>query len=321
MKFKSALILVFIISLFSCGFGGDKKITASGTIEIIETNISSKNVDTVENMLFNEGDSVKEGDVIAVISHSTMDLQLKETSAIVASAKYQLELLLNGARTEDLQLAEESVTQSKANYESADKDYIRTKELFEKGNIPQKQLDDALTRYTTAKAQFTSAVINLNKLKKGAREEEINSTRAKYSQVEATLQVLKKKIEDSNIKSPVNGIITQKFVEKGEFVNIGTPIYAVSKIDPVELKIYVNEIELGKIKIGQEAKIKIDSYKNRDFTGKIIYISPNSEFTPKNIQTKDERIKQVFAVKIEIPNKDSILKPGMPADAVIEYKE
>jgi HlyD family secretion protein len=314
------ILAVITATVFSCGFNNSKKIVASGTIEIVETNISSKNADEVENMAAEEGNYVKEGDVVAVINHAMLDLQLKEVESGALVSKYQLELILNGARTEDLQLAEETVSQAKANYESAEKDLNRNKDLFDRGNIPQKQFDDAQTKYLTTKTQFNSAMINLNKLKRGARGEEINSTRARYNQTVATMNVLKKRIEDCTIKSPVTGIVTHKFVEKGEFVNAGTPIYTVSKLDPVNLTIYVTEIELGKIKLGQKAKIIIDAYPKKDISGKIVYISPNAEFTPKNIQTKEERVKQVFGVKLEIPNPDGILKPGMPADAVIENK-
>lgn len=316
MNYRGTIALMMLCGMVTgCNLGSAGHIEASGTIEIIETTVSSKNADAVDKLLVDEGDSVHMGDLVAEIDHSSLDLQLAESEAALLGAKYQLELLLNGARTEDLKIAEEAVIQTEAAYENADKNFARTKELFTKGNISQKQYDDAVTGFTTAKTQYTSAQLTLKKLKSGARAEEINVARAKYDQVEAGVNILKKKIADCSVRSPVAGVVTTKFVEEGEFVNVGTPLYTVAKLDPVNLTIYVSEVELGKVTIGGGADVRIDAYPDKVFKGKIIYISPVAEFTPKSIQTKDERVKQVFGVKLEVPNPDGILKPGMPADA------
>jgi HlyD family secretion protein len=316
---KKIIFFLIIFTVFiSCSLYKNK-ITASGTIEINETNVSSKTADEVNRLLVNEGDEVKEGDVIATIKHTTLDLQLKQAESAMLISKYQSDLVLKGARSEDINMADENLNQAKTNLDSSETDLKRMKDLFEKGDISKKQIEDAQTKYDINKTQYNTALINLNKLKKGAREEEINVALSGYNQAKANYDIIKQKIEECNIKSPANGIITNKLVEEGEFVNVGTPIYTVSKVNPVNLTIYVNETELGKIKIGMETKVKIDSFPKRFFIGKIIYISPNAEFTPKNIQTKDERVKQVFGVKLEIQNEEGILKPGMPADAIIEY--
>ena len=252
---KFILNIFFILIIFSCFSNNLKKIEASGTIEVIETNVSSKSNNEVKELYVDEGDHVKKGDIIAEIDHSILDLQLK----------------LN-----------------KSDFKNAESNYKRIKEIYASGNTSLKERDDMENKYTILKE---------------------------------TYEITKKQIEDCYIKAPRDGIITNKFVEKGEFVNIGSPVYSISQIDPVNLTIYITEKELGKVRVGYPAKIKIDAYPKKDFTGKIIYISPNAEFTPKNIQTKDERVKQVFGVKIEIPNKEGILKPGTPADAIIDINE
>lgn len=256
MKLRDLVNLIFIVFITllisSCFNNNSKIIEASGTIEIIETNVSSKNNDEVKELYVDEGDYVKKGDIIAEINHSILDLQLKS---------------------------------AKSNLENAEINYNRTKRIFESGNTSLKEKEDLDNRY----------IVSLK-----------------------TYEITKKQIEDCYIKAPKDGLITNKFVEMGEFVSVGNPIYSIAQVDPVNLTIYVTEIELGKIKVGQEVKIKIDAYPKKFFQGKIIYISPIAEFTPKNIQTKDERVKQVFGVKIEIPNKEGILKPGIPADAIID---
>jgi len=253
-KLKCFIIIFGIAQLieFSCFNNNPGKISATGTIEIIEMNVSSKINDDIKALYVKEGDFVYKGDLIAEVEHSILTLQLPK---------------------------------AKSNFETAKINYDRIQTIYEGGNIALKDRDEAENVYINMKTAY---------------------------------EVLKKQIEDCYIKSPIDGIITEQIVEVGEYVNIGTPIYTISKIDPVYLTIYVTEIELGRIRLGQDAVIKIDSYPDKIFKGRISYISPIAEFTPKNIQTKNERVKQVFAVKIETPNKEGILKPGMPADAEIE---
>jgi HlyD family secretion protein len=122
---------------------------------------------------------------------------------------------------------------------------------------------------------------------------------------------------DCYIISPIDGFVVKKFVEKGETVNQSTSLFKISDLSTVDLIIYVSEEEMGSVKLGQKADVKVDAFKEKVFEGKVIYISPEAEFTPKNIQTKDERTKLVFAVKIKIKNPDFELKSGMPADATV----
>jgi len=110
---------------------------------------------------------------------------------------------------------------------------------------------------------------------------------------------------------------TRKLAEAGELVGVGSGLYIVSDLSTVHLTIYVSETELGNVSIGQEAKVTIDSHDDRSFPGRVSYISQEAEFTPKNVQTKDERVKLVYGVKIDIPNPEGILKPGIPADAAL----
>jgi len=155
------------------------------------------------------------------------------------------------------------------------------------------------------------------KVKKIFRPEEIEQAKANLKKAQASVDLLKKNIRDSYIISPLNGFVVKKFVEVGETVSPMSSLVKISNLSSVNLIIYVSEGDLGKIKLGQKAEITIDTYPDKKYDGKVTYISPEAEFTPKNIQTKDERTKLVFAVKIEILNKDFELKPGMPADAKI----
>jgi HlyD family secretion protein len=153
------------------------------------------------------------------------------------------------------------------------------------------------------------------KLSSGLRKDEVATIRARRDQAEAQVDQLRKRIRDCSLLAPTSGTITLKAVEPGEFVMIGANLLRLTYLDVVKLTIYVGEAELGNVRLGQKATVIIDTEGGRSFEGTVVYISPVAEFTPKNVQTKEERTKLVFGVKIEVPNPNGVLKPGMPADA------
>ena len=321
MKIISLIFLIAITFMVpGCGNGNDKNyIEATGTIETVNVTLSAKTSGEINELRIKEGDRVKIGDTILVIDSETLRLQLKQLEAGTDISRAQLELLKNGARKEDILQAESSVKQAQVNYDLAKTDFDRLQNLFQSQTITKKQFDDAAGRLDLMKAQLFSATENFNKLKKYSRPEEIKQGEAKLNQSNASADLIKKNINDSYITAPINGIIIEKYFEQGETVSPMSNLVKVSDLTTVELYIYVTELELGKVKLGQKAEVTVDAFKDKKFEGKVTFISPEAEFTPKNIQTKDERTKLVFAVKIEIPNPGFELKPGLPADARIYY--
>lgn len=296
-------------------------IEASGTVESTNVIVSSKTSGEVLTMKFEEGDKVERGDTIIIIDHELLDIHLKQAVAARDAAEAQLNLMQKGAREEDIIQAEQNLNQAKINFEIAERDKNRFKSLFDSRSITQKQYEDAVARYELMNAQYKAAQENYNKVKKIFRQEEIEQAKANLNKAIAGVDLLKKNIRDSYVTSPINGFLVKTFVERGETVSPMSSLFKVSDLDEVELVIYVSEEELGYVKLGQKADISIDTYKDKTYEGKVTYISPEAEFTPKNIQTKDERTKLVFAVKITIPNKDHDLKSGMPADAKVKLQD
>jgi HlyD family secretion protein len=310
------LFIVFLISLAACS-QQQKELCASGTIEATEIRVSAKANGEIVAMSVNEGTQVKKGDIIGRIDSSMIQLRKKQAEAGVSLAEAQLSLLIKGAREEDIKQAEEQVVQARENYRQAKEDFERMENLYKTGSITTKQYDDAKTRLSVAQAQLNVAEQALGKLKNFARPEDIQMAEAQLEQAKIAMALLEKQIADCTIISPIEGTITHKLVEQGEFVAVGTPVAVIADLSLMSVTIYVSEVDLGAIRIGQEAFITIDTFPSRQFPGTIAYISPQAEFTPKNIQTREERIKQVFGVKIELPNPDGILKAGIPADAEI----
>lgn len=209
-------------------------------------------------------------------------------------------------------------TQAEANMKLAETDKQRMENLFKANSITKKQLDDAVLRFDLAKSQFNAASENLSKIKNIARPEEIAQAKANLSKSEAGIDLLKKNIRDCFVISPLNGMIVKRFIEKGETVSMMSSLLKVSDLSKVEVVVYVSERALPQISLNQKANIVAAGMPDKVFEGKVIFISPEAEFTPKNVQTKEERTKQVFAVKIGIANSTGELKAGLSVDVKIK---
>lgn len=307
--------------LISCNEDPDPNlITASGNVEAIVVTVSAKTAGQIQSFSVAEGNDVKEGDVLATLDHSLLDVQLRQSEANVQQAQAQLRLLQSGARKEDISIAQEQVELARINLQQAEDDRIRFEKLIETNTITKKQYDDAVAKFESAANQLNTALENLKKVRSLIRPEEIESAKANLKKMQAGVDLIKQNIDDCTIRSPISGTVTKKFTESGEYVTPGTSLLSIADLSTVDLKIYVPEEQLGKIKTGGEAEISTDTFKDKKYKGEIIFISPEAEFTPKNIQTKEERTKLVYAVKIRIPNPDRELKSGMPADAMIRVR-
>jgi len=295
----AAAILSAVLVGCSGNFGDT--IDAPGTIEGTNVNIGSEVAGRVHEVRIEEGAIVSKGDTLVVIDDADYQLQLRQAVANAEAAAAQYRLSLEGSRKED-------ILQAEANLRVAEADYNRMRELLATQTVTQKVHDDAYARHVSAKQMY-------DKLVSGLRREEIAIARARRDQATAQADLLRKKVRDCSILAPTRGTVTLRAVEPGELVTTGANILRITYLDRVKLTIYANEAEIGRIRLGQKAEVSIDSYKDRVFPGKVVYISPVAEFTPKNVQTKEERTKLVFGVRIEVDNPDAILKPGLPADA------
>lgn len=188
--------------------------------------------------------------------------------------------------------------------------------LLATGSGTTKSRDDALTRRDLARASLDAAREQLRKLEAGSRPEELEAGRARVAAAEARIAQLEQQVRDATITSPVEGIVSEKLAEKGELVGPGGGIALVTDLAGAWLTVYVGEPTLGRFRIGQSVEVRTDDGQVRK--GEISFVASEAEFTPKNVQTRDERVKLVFRVKIRLFNDDHLFKPGMPAEARIE---
>ncbi len=300
---KTFLTVLSALILAGCSNGDGSRIEATGTIEATDVTVSAQAAGTVVSLRTDEGLKVGIGDTLVILDQREWRLQTRQAQANLDAADAQYRLAVRGARAEDLRQAEAAA-------ESARRDLERMRELRESNSVPQKQLDDAELRATVAQQ-------TLEKLKNGSRPEEIDVARARRDQAAAQLALLEKKLDDCVVTAPTAGTVLNRFVEKGEFVGMGSALVRIANLDVLDLMIYVPEAELPRIAIGQVARVSVDAFRERTFEGRVVFISSVAEFTPKNIQTKDERTKLVFGVKVRVANLDGALKAGIPADVVL----
>jgi len=290
-----------------CGGNSDGGIEASGTIEGTEINVAAEVGGRVLRVPVTEGARVAAGDTLVVINDEEYRLQLKQAAANLASQDAAYRLAREGSRKEDL-------LQAEAAFDAARADHQRMKDLLATATITQKQYDDVYARFVAAEQTYAKA-------RAGLRPEEISGARARRESAAAQVELLQKRIRDCTVLAPAPGTVTLRAVEPGELVGPGSNVVRLTFLDKVKLTIYVNEAELGFVTLRQPAEVFIDSFgESRPFSGSVVYISPSAEFTPKNVQTKEERTKLVFAVKIQVDNPDGALKPGLPADAVLRTR-
>ncbi len=306
------------VALAACTGNGTKgEIAASGTIETRQVDVAPKVSGQLTKLAVDEGDRIEAGAVLALVDQVNLEIELKQAEATADAARAQLILLQEGARREDIQQTEEQLKQADASLGLAAQDAERMRALEKTGSATPKQREDADARLVVAKSQRSAAQEALNKARRLSRPQEIKAAEARLAQAEAAADLLKKMIADCTVIAPVSGFVTHRAVEAGEFIAQGSTIVTISRLDSVYVMIYITEVELGRVRLGDAADVRVDAFPGRVFPGRVTYISQEAEFTPKNIETKEDRVKLVFGVKVEIDNKDGLLKPGLPADAVI----
>jgi len=271
-----------LYNLLSCA-EHEKFIELSGTVEVVEVNVASEVPGKIEKINFNEGDRVKKDDILILLEREKYQLQYEQATGQLNALEKNLESL-------------------KLNYANAEKNFERIKRLKEESAIDEAQYD-------------------LIKTQRDALLKQIEATYAQISSAKATVGLAKSQLDDTGIKSPIDGIVLHKLVEQGEVIGAGIPLMVIGDIDHPWVRTYIPQKYTGKIKYGDSVLVYSDSAPGKKFSGRIIYISSKEEFTPKNLVTRDERTKMVYAIKVAVDNSNQEFKPGQYVDVRIQIHE
>jgi HlyD family secretion protein len=288
-------------------------IHASGFIEATEIRVSAKHGGTIDTVLVEEGETVRHGQILARIDTTDAALALRAALAERSLVDAELRLAVAGPRPEERAEARAHLAQAEADLRGAEADLHRMNELVRLGSGAEKPRDDARTRRDVAAALVDVARERLRRLERGTRAEELDAAIARLAAADSRVDLLRRQVDEARIESPRAGVLTERLVEAGERVVPGTPLLVLTDFRETWLTAYVSETELGRLRIGQSARVLTDDGQER--LGRLSFISSHAEFTPRNVQTRDERTKLVFRVRITLDNDEGIFKPGMPAEA------
>jgi len=310
---RAGVALLFFLTIAGCGGDRDGVIEVSGHIEATEIRLASKVPGRLLEMAVAEGDMVTRGQTLAQVDTTDLHLAWLAIRAERAQAEAELRLRTAGARSEDIETARAGMRQSETELEAARKDLGRMRTLLQTGSATEKAVEDAQTRVELAESRLTAAREQWQRLQRGSRAEEIDAAAARLDLAEARLAQVRQQIQDARITAPSDGRITEKLAEPGELLAVGSPIAVLVDLARPWLTVFLGESDLSRVSLGQEVTVRSDGGDER--TGHLRYISSEAEFTPRNVQTRDERVKLVFEARIGLENADGLWKPGMPAQA------
>jgi HlyD family secretion protein len=317
-----ASILVFVLSQilhFSCKTKTAQPATleVSGLVEAIETEIRSQAQAEVKEISVREGQQVKKGDLLCLLDDERLAIQLNQVRAAYEGASAKLKLFQKGTKKELIAVAKNQLEQAGKELELAQKNKERMDVLFNEGAVSSAQTEQADLKLKSAQEYYKSAGENYRLALRGKEKEEIEMVKAEIKGLQAQEEFLLSQIQDTRITSPVTGFLETRHVEVGELALPGTLLFSLVDLSRTYVKAYVPEKYIGKLKIGSKVEVLCDSFPDKVFRGKVDFISDQAEFAPKNIQTKEERLKLVFMIKSYLENAEMELKPGMPVDVKI----
>ncbi|HMK36973.1 MAG TPA: efflux RND transporter periplasmic adaptor subunit [Desulfomonilaceae bacterium] len=312
-------VLVAVVSwfYFRNTTDGNHKVFVSGNIEATEVDLSFRIAGQIDSLPIEEGDRIKKGQVIATLDTDTLVAQRGAAESDIANLRALLDELEEGSRIEEIEAARALAKAAESRLKNAKDEYDRYLPLYNQGAISASAFDTKATALKVATEDYNNTTQRLQELEKGPREQQIRAARARLQRAEWDLKRINLDIAHSTLDTPVSGVVLVKSNEVGEVVLPGATVTTVAAVDEVWLKGYIGEDKLGLVKLGQNAHVTTDTYPGKTYTGKVTFIASRAEFTPKNVQTKEERVKQVYRVKITIPNLHQELKIGMPAEGYI----
>lgn len=312
-----AALFIPLLLATSCGKAVEQPVRLSGNIEATDAQVSFKVAGRVVERSVDEGQTVKAGQLVARLDDSEIRQEVARMEAQVAASRAQLEELTTGFRPEEVAQAQAAAEAAEAESARAAADLVRQQALYDRDVISRREFDVSKSAADSAAARMRQARENLTLFRKGYRSEKVDAARAALRQTEAALELARIRLAETHLVSPLDGVVLSKAVEAGEFVSPGTAVVTVSDLSKVWLRAYVEEGDLGRVKLGQKVQVRTDSFPGKVYAGRVSYLSPEAEFTPKTVQTQKERVRLVYRVKVDLDNPDHELKPGMPADAEI----
>jgi HlyD family secretion protein len=293
------------------------QITLSGNIEAHESLVGFKVAGRIVELPVEEGQQIEQGVKLARLEDADYKQKVQIDEANVRVRESDLALTLAGTRQQELKASQQTMLDAQADLDEKKLDNDRAQSLFAKDEVSAQDRDLAATALKRADAIFKAAQQHYNEAVEGSRTEDIAIAQANLNEANSNLGLSQVNLTYTILRAPSSGVITVRQAELGEVVAPGTPVVTIADLDHIWLRAYIAETDLGSIHWGQEATVTTDTYPGKQYHGRISFIASDAEFTPKSVQTTQERVTLVYRIKIDIDNPNHELKPGMPADAHI----
>ncbi|HEX6019940.1 MAG TPA: efflux RND transporter periplasmic adaptor subunit [Burkholderiaceae bacterium] len=298
---------------------GPTGLIASGTVEATEAQLGFQGAGRIESLAAREGEAIKAGAELARLDRSEMLARREHALAQVAATQATLHELQSGFRGEEVAQGSAVLAAAAERLADTKRDVERAQRLVEGGAVGAESLDKARLAFDVASSQHEQARQQLRILQTGTRREKIDVQRAQVAQAEAAVKPIDAALAQMLIHAPFGGIVTVRHREPGETVAPGAPVFTLMNPDDRWVRIYVPENRIGRLRLGGKAAISTDSFPDRTYAGQVVFIASAAEFTPKTVQTAEERVKLVYAVRVRVAGDAALeLKPGMPADVRLD---
>jgi HlyD family secretion protein len=326
-KKRRFAILVLVLAIVGAAIGytflrpeeSPSGIVASGTIEATEADLGFQIAGRIETISVREGYRVEGGSELAGLDRTELEARKRVGQAQVAAARARLAELERGYRVEEIEQGRATLRVAEQRLGDARRDVERSRRLFEGGAVSRELLEKHETQFEVAKEEHARVLEQLQLLEAGPREERIAAQRAALAQAEAAITQIDATMDFAVIRAPFEGVITVRHREPGETVPAGAPVLTLMNPEDRWVRIYVREDEVGHIALGHPARITADADPARVYEGEVVFISSEAEFTPRNVQTTEERVKLVYRVKVQITGDPNYaLKAGLAADVRLE---
>jgi HlyD family secretion protein len=303
-----------------CSRAERDSVVATGTLEVVEIDVAPLAPGRVVRVLVEDGDSVRAGDTLAILTQPTSQAVVEQSRAKVEASRATLNEAQNGPRAAEIRRAQAELNAATAEVTRTTKDLERARTLAGKGNIPLQQRDAAEAAARQAIARRDAARQSLALLQQGTRPERIAAARAQVSGAQAGLAGASASVADLTLTAPVAGVVLSRNAEPGEILATGQSAITLGEIQRPWVRVYVNSHDLPSISVGAPARGALDEMPNRTFNGRVVAVNTKAEFTPRVALTEDERADLMFGVKVEFADSTGTLKPGLPITVSIPKK-
>ncbi len=316
---KRLLLILALLALIVVGLAWAwarnaraRELVLYGNVDIREVTIGFRVAGRVERLDVDEGDRVTAGQEVARLDPIPLELEANEARANAGSLAHRMDLLRKGYRPEAVSQGRAAVAEQEAALTQAEQNLARQEQLKGTGAVAERVYDDALAARDEARARLKSARENLAQLEYGYQHQEVAEGEANHQRALAAAAEAEQRVKDTVLVAPADGVVLTRAVERGAILAAGTPVFTISLRAPVWAVIYVDEINLGRVAPGQSVLLYTDARPGRPYHGQVGYVSPNAEFTPKNVETPELRTALVYRARIVVSDPDEALRQGMP---------